>query len=114
MAVKLLKSSGHNLEHWQQESAEAIAKRLLVTAMAGVVIWQLARGQAPESEQARHLLVRLSGRQMRRDRPVTESAMLAGLWTLLATLSALEQYSLDELRQVACLSLPGFIRYDTS
>jgi hypothetical protein len=110
---KLLKSSGHNLEHWQQESAEAIAKRLVVTAMAAVVIWQLARSQAPESEQARNLLVRLSGRQMRRDRPVTESAMLAGLWTLLATLSALEQYSLDELRQVARLSLPGFFRYDT-
>lgn len=110
---KLLKSSGHNLEHWQQESAEAIAKRLVVTAMAAVVIWQLARSQAPESEQARNLLVRLSGRQMRRDRPATESAMLAGLWTLLATLSALEQYSLDELRQVARLSLPGFFRYDT-
>lgn len=110
---KLLKSSGHNLEHWQQESAEAIAKRLLVTAMAAVVVWQLARSQTPQSEQARNLLVRLSGRQMRRDRPVTESAMLAGLWTLLAMLSALEQYSLDELRQVACLSLPGFFRYDT-
>jgi Transposase DDE domain len=110
---KLLKSSGHNLEHWQQESVEAIAKRLLVTAMAAVVIWQLARSQAPESEQARNLLVRLSGRQVRRDRAATESAMLTGLWTLLATLSAFEQYSLDELRQVARLSLPGFFRYDT-
>ncbi len=110
---KLLKSSGHNLEHWQQESAEAIAKRLLVTAMAAVVVWQLARGQTPESEQARNLLVRLSGRQMRRDRRVTDSAMLAGLWTLLAVLNALERYSVDELRQVACLSLPGFSRYDT-
>ncbi len=110
---KLLKSSGHNLEHWQQESAEAIAKRLVVTAMAAVVIWQLARSQAPESEAARQLLVRLSGRQMRRDRPATESAMLAGLWTLLATLGALEQYSLEELKQVARLSLPGFSRYDT-
>ncbi len=111
---KLLKSSGQNLEHWQQESAEAIAKRLLVTAMAAVVIWQLVRSQAPESEQARNLLVGLSGRQMRRDRPVTESAMLAGLWTLLAMLSALEQYSLDELILVASLSLPCFFRYDTS
>lgn len=110
---KPLKSSGHNLEHWQQERAEAVAKRLLVTAMAAVVVWQLARGQTPESEQARNLLIRLSGRQMRRDRPVTDSAMLAGLWTLLAVLNALEQYSVDELRQVAYLSLPGFSRYDT-
>jgi IS4 transposase len=55
---KLSKSSGHHLEHWQQESAEAIAKRLLVTAMAAVVIWQLARSRAPESQEARNLLVR--------------------------------------------------------
>ncbi|MGA9770803.1 MAG: hypothetical protein WBV94_17315 [Blastocatellia bacterium] len=47
---KLLKSSGHNLENWQQESAEAITRRPVVTAMATVVIWQLARSQAPESE----------------------------------------------------------------
>jgi hypothetical protein len=65
-----------------QTCSLAIAKRLLVTAMAAVVVWQLARSQTPESEQARNLLVRLSGRQIRRDRPVTESAMLAGSWTL--------------------------------
>ena len=31
---KLLKSLGQEIEHWQQESGEAIAKRLLVVAMA--------------------------------------------------------------------------------
>ena len=31
---KLMKSAGHQLEAWQQESASAIAKRLLVTSMA--------------------------------------------------------------------------------
>ena len=94
-------------------NAPPILVPLLVTAMAAVVIWQLARSQAPESEQVRNLLVRLSGRQMRPARPATESALLPGLWMLLAMLSALEQYSLDELRQVARLSLPGFFRYCT-
>lgn len=108
---KLMKSGGHHLEEWQQESAEAIAKRLLVTAMATVVVWQLARATSPEAEATRALLVRLSGRQMRRDRPWTEPAMLAGLWVLLSMLDALEHYTIDDLKQMARLILPGFARY---
>lgn len=108
---KLMKSGGHHLEQWQQESAEAIAKRLLVTAMASVVIWQVARATSPEAEATRALLVRLSGRQMRRDRPWTEPAMLAGLWVLLSMLDALERYTIDDLKQMARLILPGFARY---
>jgi len=46
---KLLKSAGHQVEHWQQETAEAIAKRLLVATMACVVVWQLARSAEPEA-----------------------------------------------------------------
>jgi hypothetical protein len=108
---KLVKSGGFEVEHWQQERAEAIAKRLLVTAMACVVVWQLARATEPEAAAARQLLVRLSGRQMRRDRPWTEPALLAGLWVLLSTLDALERYTLEDLKQIAHLILPGFARY---
>ena len=35
---KLLKSAGHELESWQQESALAIAKSLLVASMACVTV----------------------------------------------------------------------------
>jgi hypothetical protein len=38
---KLLKSQGHQLEQWRQESGPAVARRLLVAAMACVVVWQL-------------------------------------------------------------------------
>ena len=31
---KLFKSAGHQVEHWQQQGGEAIAKRLLIAAMA--------------------------------------------------------------------------------
>lgn len=34
---KLCKSAGQHLEDWQQETAAAMAKRLLIAAMAGVV-----------------------------------------------------------------------------
>jgi len=63
--VKLVKSAGHHVEHWQQETAVAIAKRLLVATMACVVIWQLARRQEPEATALRQVLIRLSGRQMK-------------------------------------------------
>lgn len=40
---KLLKSGGQQLESWQQESAEAIAKRLLIAAMVCMSAWDLQR-----------------------------------------------------------------------
>ncbi|MEW6146337.1 MAG: transposase [Thermodesulfobacteriota bacterium] len=109
---KLLKSAGHNLEQWQQEKPEAIAKRLLVAAMACVIVWQLARATSPEAKEARKLLVRLSGRQMRWGKAFTEPALLAGMWVLLAMLEALEQYKVSELKGMARTILQGFGRPD--
>ena len=40
---KLLKGAGQQLEHWQQGTAAALAKRLLVASMACVVVWRLQR-----------------------------------------------------------------------
>jgi hypothetical protein len=111
---KLAKSAGHHVEHWQQETADAVLKRLLVTAMAAVVVWQVARAKGAEAEATRALLVRLSGRQMRRERPWTEPALLAGLWVLLSMLDALETYSLDELRRIARRATLGVVRYSSS
>jgi hypothetical protein len=103
---KLLKSAGMNAESWQQETAGAIARRLLVASMACVTVWRLARSTHPQAEQARDMLVRLSGRQMKYRRKFTLPALLAGLWTLVAMIETLETYSLDELRQFAKLCLP--------
>lgn len=100
---KLLKSAGQQLEHWQQETAAAIARRLLVASMACVVVWQLARDESPEAAQLRDILIRLSGRQMKRGCAFTMPALLAGLWTLLAMLSLLENQNLDELKRLATL-----------
>jgi hypothetical protein len=79
---KLLKGAGQQIEHWQQETAAALARRLLVAAMACVVVWRLARDERPEAAELRSVLVRLSGRQIRRgpnSRGFTEPALLAGL-----------------------------------
>jgi hypothetical protein len=103
---KLLKRAGHHVEQWQQTCAAAIARRLLVAAMACVVVWSLARSQAPQAAEARQLLVRLSGRLMKRGVDFTEPALLAGMWVLLAMLDTLEEYSPAQLRQLAAQFLP--------
>jgi len=102
---KLLKSAGIQAEHWQQETAGAIASRLLVASMTCVVVWRLARDQQPQASAARKLLVRLSGRQMKRDTEFTLPALFAGLWTLLAMLNALEDYTKDELQTLAKIAV---------
>ena len=80
---KLLKGAGQQVEAWQQESAAAVARRLLVASMACVVVWQVARLDGAAGGRVAGGLVRLSGRQMR-GRGFTRPALLAGLWVLLA------------------------------
>lgn len=98
---KLLKGAGQQIEAWQQESGLAVAKRLLVASLACVLVWQLERNPQAEAEEVRALLVRLSGRQMKRGRPHTAPALLAGLWVLLALLEALEHHTPAELQRLA-------------
>lgn len=103
---KLLKRAGHHVEQWQQTCAAAIARRWLVAAMACVVVWALARAQTPAAAEARTLLVRLSGRLMKRGVEFTAPALLAGMWVLLALLDTLEHYTPEELHQLAAQFLP--------
>ena len=103
---KLLKSAGQHVEQWQQEDVDAIAKRLLVASMACVIVWRLMRSTAPAADETRELLVRLSGRQMKRTRPYTAPALLAGVWVLLSMLHVLDHYHVDELRRLAGIILP--------
>jgi Transposase DDE domain len=98
---KLLKSHGQQLEQWQQESGPAIARRLLVASMACVVVWQLQADESPEAKELKAVLIRLSGRQTKRERPHTAPALLAGLWVLLSMLALLEHWDLDHLRALA-------------
>jgi hypothetical protein len=104
---KLLKSAGLQLEEWQQETAERIVRRLLVSGMACTTVWQLARDSSPAAAKARALLIRLSGRQMKRGRPFTEPALLAGLWVLLAMLDVLDHYTPRDLYHAASVCFPA-------
>jgi hypothetical protein len=85
------------LEAWQQESALAIAKRLLVASMACVTVWEIAADNSPETAELRTFLIKLSGRQMRHKQAFSNPALLAGLWVFLSMSKIMEAYSQEEL-----------------
>jgi hypothetical protein len=89
---KLLKQAGHQLERWEQESGSALFKRLLIATHACLLVWRLARERGEEARQTQAFLVRLSGHQMKASRPVTLSALLEGVFMLLALLETLEHH----------------------
>lgn len=99
---KLLKSHGHELEYWQQENGLAIAKRLLVAAMACVVVKQLEASASEAAARFRRYLVQLSGRRMKHKVEYTAPALLAGYYVHLAMTEYLEQneLTLDELKSL--------------
>jgi hypothetical protein len=94
---KLLKSHGFQLEDWLQETGIAIARRILVASMAAVTVWKLLADESPPATELKTVLVRLSGRQMKRGKPFTAPALLAGLWSLLSMLDTLKHYDLPAL-----------------
>jgi hypothetical protein len=94
---KRLKSQGLPLEHWQLASGLAIAKRLLIACQACALVWQLQQQNSPEDQQFKHFLVRLSGRQMKKNRPITPSALLDGLWLFLTLMDTLDPFPLEQL-----------------
>ena len=102
---KLIKSAGHHLESWQQESASAIAKRLLVTSMACVTVWAIAADQSEEAIELKEFLVKLSGRQMRHKTEFTNPALLAGLWVFLSMLEITAAYTQQELESLKATAL---------
>jgi len=98
---KLLKGAGHQLESWEQETARATFNRLLIATQACVTAWRLMWAPGEDALRTRLFLVRLSGRQMKRARPVTFPALLDGLFTLFTMLETLEHYSLSDLKAFA-------------
>ena len=95
---KLLKTAGMHIESWQQESAEAVARRLLVACMACVFVWQIAEAKGPEASELRDLLIRLSGRQMKYGVKFTRPALFSGLCSLLNTLELVQRYDVQDLQ----------------
>ncbi len=100
---KLLKSAGHELEYWQQTRGKAIARRLLIAAMACIVVARLQASESPAAARFRRYLVKLSGRQMKYGQESTGPSLLAGYFVLLSMTQFLTEndVSLEELEVLA-------------
>lgn len=92
---KLLKTAGMNAEGWQQESGAAWLRRVIVASAACLAVWHLQRDTSVEAGTVRRVLVRLSGRLMKRGVEATAPALLAGLEKLLAVDDLLQDGDID-------------------
>jgi hypothetical protein len=94
---KLLKTTGFNLEKWQQEKPLALFKRLIVVAYAIVLVFKLANSNDENAKKIREFLVKLSGKLMQRGVEYTLPALLTGLWVFLRLMDILNTFSIGEL-----------------
>jgi hypothetical protein len=62
-----------------------------------VTVWAIAAAKGKDAEDLRTLLLKLSGRQIKKKQPPTYPALLHGLWTLLSLLEIMDTYSPAQL-----------------
>lgn len=94
---KLLKSSGFNLEEWQQKEPLALFKRLLIISNACILVWKIANDNSDTANAIRDFLISLSGKQIQRGVDFTYPALLSGLENYLSTLDLLRQFSVEDI-----------------
>ncbi len=94
---KLLKSSGFNMEEWQQREPVALFRRLLVVSYSCVLVWKIANDTSTNAKKIREFLVSLSGRLIQKDKEFTHPALLAGLENYIQMLDLMSMFSREEL-----------------
>jgi hypothetical protein len=108
---KLLKSDGHQLEKWQQTSGASILKRLITASVATTLVFKLYSDNSEEANEFKGFLVKLSGRLTKRSKPVTHSALLAGLWVFLQMCEVLNTYTTEEINRMKELARSFFAQF---
>lgn len=94
---KLLKSSGFNMEEWQQKEPVALFRRLLVVSYACVLVWKIANDTSQNAQTIRDFLIVLSGRLMERGKEFTHPALLSGLENFIQLLDIISMFDTSEL-----------------
>jgi hypothetical protein len=105
---KLLKRAGWQLESWLQRTGDRLLIKLPIALGACAAIWALERRHDAESVAFQSLLMQLSGRQTKRDRAITTSGMLAGLWVLQSAVGPLARHGPEKLDIMLENHLPLF------
>jgi len=97
---KLLKSSGFNMEKWQQTEPIALFRRLLIVSYACVLVWKIANDNSKNAKKIREFLILLSGRLIEKNKEFTYPALLAGLENYMQMLDLISMFSIDELLHI--------------
>jgi len=107
---KLLKSSGFNMEKWQQTEPIALFRRLLIVSYACVLVWKIANDNSKNAKKIREFLILLSGRLIEKNKEFTYPALLAGLENYMQMLDLISMFSIDELLHIRqeLLDIIGF------
>ena len=99
---------GFQLEQWNQESGDRIARRLGITHLAAMVLYQLqSQESAPDASALLRTLASMGGWLGRKRDPIGPIVLMRGMMRLLSTLELLDQYGEAELRQLAARLRPG-------
>jgi hypothetical protein len=98
-----LNKVGLRLEQWQQENGERIARRLAISQLAAMAIYQMqaAAESDPEMGQLIKLVATLGGWLGRKQDPIGPIVMMRGMLLVLGWVTAVEEFGEEKLRTVA-------------
>ena len=105
---KLLKSAGWDVEEWRQRTGPGLLRKLLVALAGCVSVWRLQARDDASAEWLKELLMRLSGRQVKRSVPVTTAGLLAGLWVWQSASAVIGDTGQDTVERLIADHLPLF------
>jgi hypothetical protein len=99
-----LVKQGFKLQDWHQENGERITRRLGLVNLAAMALYQLqAREGDPEIQQLIERIALMGGWLGRKRDPIGPIVLMRGMFALLSTLEALDQYGEKKLRRMAKL-----------
>jgi hypothetical protein len=105
---RLLKSAGWDVEGWLQRTGEGLLRKLLVAIATCVQVWRLEGRTDASAEWLKEVLMRLSGRPVKRSQPVTTSGLLAGLWVWRSAQAVSADHGADTVERLVADHLPLF------
>lgn len=96
---------GLRLENWRQQTAEALARRLAVTMLAAMAVYQL---QATRDEETLRAVGTLGGWLGRKNDALGPVILMRGMLVLLASLDAIAEHGVRDLVALAEAAGLGF------
>jgi hypothetical protein len=96
-----LEKVGFRLECWHQESAERIARRLLLVQLAAMALYQLGQATDTKSVELVRRLAKLGGWSGRKKTPIGPTMLMRGALLFLAAMQLIQLHSKKDLLAMA-------------